>query len=1662
MSKYDVVRSREGAQPSASSGGKYADVRNRETIKQQKWEDSNQRGITAMKEAGVPNLTTALQSPAGVNPAQRQEAASRIASRPPELPGRDLPVVGPVLRALDVVEQNPIRRKAGEIAQELYTPGAGLGAINTLTRGAGNLVSRAAPGLAGSLGGRVAQTTATEAITGVPLAAAQYLAAEGDTGRADLGEATRQGLLYGGLAGGALGAAAPLLGAGVRGIQRGVQNVARAEVRPELATAVTDFMRNVERTGPDLTPSAGRAVQVPNPRAAEESYVANVLRRKEFVDDAVTGRKIPLGLPESPEAARIEANRLRRESIRQRASGTSLEPGTTPIRAPGETIYSNPDLMADYRGLPAADIAPATRARVERQVNPYRQRFEELVQRAQQNGQMRPGYEIETLDDMWSRMAGPNDPGLDELIELAYPSTGRQIPRDAVSRARELQRMRDVSGVSGPVRSLGERYSGGQLGNAAMPETIIQGSRNGGAVQAVRQNAPESIPAGLGRTAEVEVVKPGSSRTPLAARKSAMKEAQQSAQANTAPASSTGLTEGLSDFGGGLVDGMYDALWKKVIVGDITEGGTPSALLQAAKMVRDRGGLTTREKFVDLAREVTRVRSSGSTGAEYQRALREIVDRYSSDAQYMRLGADAFAPTPAAPTARQSGLRAAAQGSDSGVQNYAGNQIPFRQAATQNERTINRNRIVKNIKKNLGVTIDQGRLPTRSRGVLGVYKIQPEVVRTRMAEDIQAIAHEVGHHLDKKFKLDQPQFQRELYNLLRQNNTLNIAGYQPSQLGAEGVAEYLRLFMTDPDQAQRLAPNFTRYMDSTLDKKTMDGLLATQRDIDTWITQGDYNQAKGLIDFESGGDKEKFSFAKTYTRFMDDLNPLKIVEKTLKGSVQMGSKSLYKLARLSRGSAEWAQQAVTRGIYDAQGNKISEGLRQIVEPLEKMGVKEEDFATYLAVKHAQDLKGMGRRVPFTDEQMRAVLQKLDIPEMQAVQQGIIKYNNTLLDVLVEAQVLSRQAVNDMRKRYPNYVPFLRYFDDAAEAGFKNGGFGAAKAFANITNPLKRMSEEGSTRTILNPLESIVKNTFLAMNAASKNKVGLQLADLANIDGAGAWVEALGKGGSSPGEHVVSVFQNGERHAYKIRDPELYNAMLSLDNESSNSLIKFLGGAAGMLRAGATLTPEFTIRNAMRDIAGSMVNSTKYGFNPLDFFKGLYHVVGKTDTFEKFISSGSAMGTMQALDRQSNRDALKAVFKLSMKDKAMNIVKDPKELAKLISGYTPAKTLVGGLRKAAEVSELSTRVGAFNKTLQKTGDLQEAAYTARDLMDFQRAGSSIRQANRAVAFLNASLQGTDRMARAFKDNPASFLVRAFTTLVLPSIGLHFWNQNLPEEKKKIYDNIPQWQKDSFFIIPGPGNTFARIPKPFEAGMLFSTGTERALRWLAEDDPNAYKDYGNSVLEALAPPMLFTALTPALEAITNYSFFRKAPIVPQGEQGLEKKDQYGIYTSEVAKLIGQGLSYTPLRDSNIASPRIIDNTIRGYTAGLGQYAVSAADQGIKALAGNDGPERPAQSATELPFARSFFVSTAGGGQVREDFYDKWNDVSRAKSSADRDGKPYQSAEYQRLKMAKSAIDKLNKQYKITRDAKDVKPAEKRSRMDDLDAMINEIAAQGLGRR
>ena len=84
----------------------------------------------------------------------------------------------------------------------------------------------------------------------------------------------------------------------------------------------------------------------------------------------------------------------------------------------------------------------------------------------------------------------------------------------------------------------------------------------------------------------------------------------------------------------------------------------------------------------------------------------------------------------------------------------------------------------------------------------------------------------------------------------------------------------------------------------------------------------------------------------------------------------------------------------------------------------------------------------------------------------------------------------------------------------------------------------------------------------------------------------------------------------------------------------------------------------------------------------------------------------------------------------------------------------------------------------------------SAYASREkfTLDFARIGAKTKGVNSIVAFFNANMQGIDRLAREFKDNPGRTSWKILLGITLPSILLYFANRD--DERWK---EIPQWQK-----------------------------------------------------------------------------------------------------------------------------------------------------------------------------------------------------------------------------------------------------------------------------
>ena len=73
------------------------------------------------------------------------------------------------------------------------------------------------------------------------------------------------------------------------------------------------------------------------------------------------------------------------------------------------------------------------------------------------------------------------------------------------------------------------------------------------------------------------------------------------------------------------------------------------------------------------------------------------------------------------------------------------------EGGAQNADTKALSHIVDEIRRAFGIPISTGKM--RRPNAQGVYKTQSEAIRTQVGDDLPTIAHELGHHLDKKYRM---------------------------------------------------------------------------------------------------------------------------------------------------------------------------------------------------------------------------------------------------------------------------------------------------------------------------------------------------------------------------------------------------------------------------------------------------------------------------------------------------------------------------------------------------------------------------------------------------------------------------------------------------------------------------------------------------------------------------------------------------------------------------------------------------------------------------------------------------------------------------------------------------------------------------------------------
>lgn len=968
-------------------------------------------------------------------------------------------------------------------------------------------------------------------------------------------------------------------------------------------------------------------------------------------------------------------------------------------------------------------------------------------------------------------------------------------------------------------------------------------------------------------------------------------------------------------------------------------------------------------------------------------------------------------------------------------------------------RSVTRKEIIDAVNTLFNQRVKSGRLG--KKGVGGWYNPKTDVIRSGNYGDFRVIMHELGHYVDNYFKFsNEPRFNNEFNRVVQDRfgkayNKLGMEGIR-----GEGYAEFFHDYVSDRAKAKREFPEFYKHFTEAIAKEPeLNGITnKLSQLVHEWHRQGGAERIKGSISFESKGkvsqaidavkrgetrDVIKKAMSDVYTKLVDELNPLKdLVEQVERETGEKISfdDNPYMQAWLARGWVGKAEALIEHGVPEYKIPAFKDILKDIGKNEHK------DFSAYLVALHDLDLHKNKQKATFEYTEDAAVLGRHSGNErFQKAAKEIYKYQDYLLKMLVKEGMLTVKAYHTMRKMYPHYIPFFRDMSDVNMQSFLSGGNG----FIDVSSPVKRL--KGSTRDIIDPLESIVKNTFQFYNAVERNHVGRTFAKLADKKGVGQIVERV-KGDKAKTDNTFNVWENGEKVTYETT-PELIETMRMLDKEKSNMLVKLFSYPANWLRAGATLSPEFILRNPVRDMIGAAIYS-KHGFIPIvDTFKGLSMYLKKGQAYWEYKKSGAAHAAMVSLDRDYLGGQLRDIMK--RESKFTKLIKNPIEALRAMSEATEMATRLAEYDNARKgYTGLGNRL--FGKE-RKPLSAREAALESRDItLDFSRRGTHTKKFNQAVAFFNATIQGADKMARAFKEDPRGMTVKTMLYITLPSVMLWFMNKD--DER---YQEIPQWEKDTFWIIPGKENMY-KIPKPFEAGILFGTAFERMLQYMDDEKNNrksiGFKGFGERLYDSFMPSFMPTAVIPIYEAMSNHSMFRQRNIIPQSQENLPARLQYGANTSEVAKFVGDKIN---------VSPYIVDNTIRGYGGGLAGLGLS----GIDAVSGVK-ENNAAKKWYEAPGLRGFTAAPYQSSNSVQRVYDDYKEQEKLHNEFKLTGQRpegYDAKEFAKLKNASDSLKGLNKASKAIINNERMSGEQKREQLDKINMRKANIARSvyGLGK-
>ena len=699
-------------------------------------------------------------------------------------------------------------------------------------------------------------------------------------------------------------------------------------------------------------------------------------------------------------------------------------------------------------------------------------------------------------------------------------------------------------------------------------------------------------------------------------------------------------------------------------------------------------------------------------------------------------------------------------------------------------------------------------------------------------------------------------------------------------------------------------------------------------------------------------------------------------------------------------------------------------------------------------KEGKELVATKRELQVDDAQIQwAEAQLKNVPELKEIF-GIWKdINDALTDLSEDTGVISKEQAQKYRdKKF--YVPLFKAREDLAETFFHG---------SSAKNVAKNYKLEGADID-RNIWENLQKQYAMTIAVAYENQTRKVATE--QLQGFG-----LAKTVDNPNDPNINLrYKDDGKIVNVIAENPSDIAAFQMMNYELGPIMKAISATTRVLRFGALVNPMFWIKQLIRDpIHASLTNSQVV--TPFHSAVAFAKVLNKSSESAKILEKYGVIGAVDST--------------VDLKEYIEQLGKEKKTPQMLSSAMHK-------IMQMHEASDAATRVAIFDsakKEALKKGMSEEeainfAVYRARESINFGVRGNSkaLNTLRHSIPFFQAAITSLDTVYRAATgyglppaERKKAQLIFAKRAAVMALMSTLYAMMYTDDDE---YKDLPDYVKDGNWLFPTTTpdgrKTFVKIPVPFEIGFLFKTIPEAAWRLYSgtSTGKEVAKSYKDGLIHNLPGGgiLIPQAFKPALEVITNHSFFTGNPIEGMSDQGKPVVER-GRNASEFSKAASEaGLHKIGL------SPAKIDALIKGYFAELGGTFLMASSNLMDSA---NGVEKPSKNIESMPVFKAFMTDPNVSKAV-SDFYTlehNAKEMTNMFASLKKEGlfdraREYITDEEKRGQMAAAPVfrkigeqlGKIKTEIKRIENREGMTAGEKQIRINELQKMLAQTARRG----